>query len=136
MIKRLGSMAIAFLLLMSLTSCSIVDTNNRFVGGNLLDDDMMSEIREEIFGSDLNNGENSETEEANTGDNEASESEEKEDMGDTSTVYWTKSGKVWHISKDCGSLKRATEIISGSVEEAKNEGKERACSRCDKTDES
>lgn len=46
---------------------------------------------------------------------------------DTSTVYWTKSGKVWHLSRGCPSLANSDDVSSGSIAES---GKERACKRC------
>lgn len=46
------------------------------------------------------------------------------------TVYWVKSGSTWHTNRNCHSLKKSSEIISGSVEEAKAAGKERKCKVC------
>ena len=46
------------------------------------------------------------------------------------TVYWVKSGKVWHTTKDCPSLSRSKSILSGSVDDAMAAGKERVCKRC------
>lgn len=46
------------------------------------------------------------------------------------TVYWVKSGKVWHTTKDCPSLSRSKSILSGSVDDAMAVGKERVCKRC------
>jgi len=47
-------------------------------------------------------------------------------------VYWLKSGSVWHVSKMCSSLSKASEneIINGSEEDAKSSGKERVCKKC------
>lgn len=45
-------------------------------------------------------------------------------------VYWTEGGSVWHIKKDCSSLSRSKNIISGSESEAISAGKERVCKRC------
>lgn len=49
---------------------------------------------------------------------------------DGHTVYWVKSGKVWHTTKDCPSLSRSKSILSGSVDDAMAAGKERVCKRC------
>jgi hypothetical protein len=43
------------------------------------------------------------------------------------TVYWVRSGTVWHTTQNCSSLQRSTEIFSGTIAES---GKERVCSRC------
>lgn len=47
------------------------------------------------------------------------------------TVYWVKNGKVWHTSKNCSSLSRSKDIISGTTDQALNNGKERACKKCE-----
>lgn len=44
--------------------------------------------------------------------------------------YWTAGGEVWHKSADCRYLKKSKEILSGTVSDAKDAGKERACSGC------
>ena len=46
------------------------------------------------------------------------------------TVYWVKNGEVWHISEKCPSLSRSKSILSGTVTEAKENGKTRVCKRC------
>lgn len=46
------------------------------------------------------------------------------------TVYWVKTGEVWHTRIDCSSLSRSKDIISGSVEAALQNNKTRACRRC------
>ncbi len=45
-------------------------------------------------------------------------------------VYWTESGTVYHLSKTCGTLRRSASILQGSVEEALEAKKERACKTC------
>ena len=50
----------------------------------------------------------------------------------TDTVYWVKNGGVWHLRRDCSSLSRSKEILSGTVDEAIAAGKERVCKRCGK----
>lgn len=54
-----------------------------------------------------------------------------DESGET-VLYWTSSGKVWHISDECSSLKRSTNINFGNMEEAEAAGKQRACSVCAK----
>lgn len=46
---------------------------------------------------------------------------------DTETVYWVKSGEVWHVDKNCSTLSRSTNIQSGTIEES---GKSRVCTVC------
>lgn len=49
---------------------------------------------------------------------------------DGMTVYYTESGKVWHINADCPSLSRSENVIVGTVDLAKEAGKERVCKKC------
>ena len=44
-----------------------------------------------------------------------------------STVYWTPSGSVYHLSSDCSALSRSKTVYSGSISES---GKSRACKVC------
>ena len=48
------------------------------------------------------------------------------------TVYWTEGGSVYHRDRDCYHLKRAKNVVSGSVKNAWKHGKERVCSACGK----
>lgn len=66
---------------------------------------------------------------------EAAESEKYPPTTDESgaaVLFWTSNGKVWHASAECSSLKRSTNINSGTIEEAEAAGKQRACSVCAK----
>ena len=45
-------------------------------------------------------------------------------------VYWTEGGTVYHYDRACYHLKRAENVISGSVKHAHKEGKDRACATC------
>ena len=54
------------------------------------------------------------------------------DENGAEVLFWTGSGKVWHISRECPSLKRSTNIKSGNKAAAEAEGKERVCSVCGK----
>ena len=138
MIKRWSALAVAFLLMTSLSSCSFFDTDNRFVGGELLDDDMMSEIKEEIFGSEIESSSDSDIEESSVNDDEDYETLDSEENNESydGLVYWTKSGSVWHTYEDCGSLKNSNNVFSGSVDEAIESGKNKLCSRCEDRDKS
>ncbi|MDD6212383.1 MAG: hypothetical protein PUB22_04475 [Clostridiales bacterium] len=46
------------------------------------------------------------------------------------TVYWVAGGEVYHSTKGCRSLSRSRNIYSGSVSEAKSQGKTRPCKNC------
>jgi hypothetical protein len=52
----------------------------------------------------------------------------KRPQGDT--VWWTPNGEVYHTHRDCVSLKRSSEILSGTIEEALSHGKSRLCNIC------
>lgn len=43
------------------------------------------------------------------------------------TVYWVKSGEVYHVSENCPTLSRSKNIYSGTVSQS---GKSRACKVC------
>lgn len=45
----------------------------------------------------------------------------------TSTVYWTPGGSVYHTSRNCSTLSRSRTVYSGSRSES---GKSRACKVC------
>lgn len=142
---------VAVCVLTSFFGCSFDESKNHLSGGQLLDDEKMSEIKNEIL-SDLS----SEIETTGTGDTNADDTSVEEGSasvdGETSnadnsngssndngnkdessnTVYWTKSGSVWHTTSECRYLSKSTNILSGSIEEAKEAGKAKACSGCGK----
>ena len=45
-------------------------------------------------------------------------------------VYWSDGGSVYHYASDCRHLKDAKSIHAGSIREAQENGKEKACSAC------
>lgn len=53
-------------------------------------------------------------------------------LTDTTTVYWTPAGAVYHISANCYELKRSSDIESGTIEQARGAGKSRVCRVCGK----
>ncbi len=60
------------------------------------------------------------------------------DAGDTypkGTVHWTQGGSVYHTDAGCYHLKRADEVLHGTVGEAEAAGKEKLCATCEKSDE-
>lgn len=46
------------------------------------------------------------------------------------TAYWTAGGGSYHFSQNCTSLKRSKNIISGTLQEALDEGKTDPCNLC------
>lgn len=140
------ALTIAFIILF-LTSCSLFIPSERFDGGKLLDSDEMSRIKSEVFATDTETEEQAtesksvcETEERSTEREVCSDENlskaESETIGNlTKTVFWTESGTVWHLFKNCGYLKESKNILSGSVKEALEEGKEKVCTNCSKRQE-
>ena len=45
-------------------------------------------------------------------------------------VYWSDGGSVYHYASDCRHLKDAKSVHAGSIREAQENGKEKACSAC------
>lgn len=45
-------------------------------------------------------------------------------------VFWIDGGTVWHVSRQCASVKKATVVHEGRREDALAAGKERPCSIC------
>lgn len=44
-----------------------------------------------------------------------------------SVVYWTESGEVYHLYKDCQHIRDSIEVFSGTPDSS---GKERCCKTC------
>ena len=193
-IFRFASFLLALIVI--LCACGNMASMNNFYGGELLDDEKMSEIRSAIFPAETDEKNDNSTEANSTSektkpvetekatdeytaitdketvgeteditecvsDEETHNSEGVEEMTeavneekttevmsdgekteavsdateektDPDVVYWTENGKVWHVKRDCGHIKKSKVIISGSVEDAIAAEKERACSTCGK----
>lgn len=71
-----------------------------------------------------NKADSSDSENARSLENDASDSREERNEV---TVYWVPSGKVYHYSENCSTLKRSKTIYSGTISES---GKSRACKVC------
>ena len=69
------------------------------------------------------------TSEPETTEPETTEPETTE--ADDGTVYWIENGSVWHNDVNCQHIK-GKEVISGSVEDAIEAGKQRLCRSCEK----
>lgn len=117
--------------------------HSTFEGGEILDDEKLSEIRSKVYGSDA-----TETEETtdiiaqdskpiqnetdiNSYQSSSFETESSDSSDEQNIVYWTESGEVWHLKNDCRYLKNK-KIMSGTLDDAKEAGKDRLCSACSK----
>jgi hypothetical protein len=136
---------------MMTSSCAMFLTDHgTFDGGEILDDDKMSEIRSKVFGSDLTEAEEITADEStvsrpadkvesetSAGKNETAPYTDSQNPATTevptenagTVVYWTQNGEVWHLKQDCRYLKNKT-VLSGSPEDAITSGKKRVCSGC------
>ena len=146
--KRLIAVIIAVLVMTMITACT--DSENRFDGGELLDEEKLSEIRSSVFYEEkaeistetpINETEfesetetESESETETEAETEASTErpiESELQTEDEETVYWTENGSVWHNSEGCRYIKNSN-VICGTVDDAIEAGMERACSACGK----
>ncbi len=111
------------------------ESKYHLLGGELLDEERMSEIKNEVL-SGITFETEATTEYATDNEYESGEfvsnEQDTDEIDAEQIVYWTKSGKVWHISRDCRYIKNSTEILCGTVTEAKEAGKEKICSGCEK----
>ena len=91
-----------------LSSCAYFGEPDRISGGEKLDEELLSEIREEIFGSDKefadSENEKQEDDESEvyenidaTIDNSEDKIESEEDL--SRVVFWSNGGSVWHTDK-------------------------------------
>ena len=103
--KIVKILAFGFVVVCYLVSCSnnINSTRNT---GILANDEVVSSIKQEI------------------------EDRENSLLAVDGDVFWTPSGTNWHESYKCSYLSNSKTIYHGTVEEAKLEGKEKACERC------
>ena len=93
-----------------LTACTPTDD---FEAGRPVDREELASLSAELF-------------------TEGDESTAADGFSTRETVYWTEGGSVYHRDPDCYHLKRAENVVSGSVKNAWKHGKERACSACGK----
>ena len=144
----------------SLCSCDLDESRNNFRGGELLDAERMSEIKNEVLGTEALTGSNETTADKSTEsttdndtDNETAANAEESSNGtqkdtegternETETsknadgtaifVYWLKGGTRWHLSADCYHI-RNKEVISGTEEDAIEAGMKSVCSSCSRS---
>ena len=112
----------------SLCSCSVFTYDKaRFEGGEALDEELLSKIE-----NDLHNGDHTSEESPIDPPHNSTEESGQETHEDSSIVYWTSSGTVWHTKRDCSHIRNSQNVISGTVEEAISSGKKQLCSSCQK----
>ena len=151
------------------SSCNFDNSTNNLKGGELLNDEKISQIKSEILSEQHVTTENEtddKTESLSDEKNESTVAESEEEISadhgegtedqsdllentetsDTSTeneiydesgvVYWLDGGSVWHLYRDCRHIKNTKkEILSGSIDDAKEMGAENVCKTCDKKSE-
>ncbi len=129
-LKILLSVVLLVFLSVSFICCDFDESRNNLSGGVLLDDEKLSEIKNEILsGEPLETVSEGVTDEETAQPTESAPSTEKHTESDD-IVYWTESGSVWHKSTSCSHLKNSKNILSGSVSDAEESGKTKPCSRC------
>ncbi|MBE6605350.1 MAG: hypothetical protein E7639_06595 [Ruminococcaceae bacterium] len=55
---------------------------------------------------------------------------EQENIPSDGTVFWLDGGKVYHIRSTCYHIAKKADVRTGTLAEATELGKERACSAC------
>lgn len=152
-IKKIIILAVTIAICCSMCSCSLfIFDQAHFRGGLPLDDQLLSDIYNEIFTDIESSNDNQNKEESNIEINssienydtdtpihydeiitdseeneETTKAEENEDV-----VYWIESGSVWHLKSNCRYIANKDNIISGSEEAAIAAGMKRVCSTCQK----
>lgn len=96
---------ICFIIVLLLSACAIDNDDLRYTGV-LANDEVVSSIKQEMA------------------------DKENSLLANKNDVFWTESGKLWHKSCECSYLANSKTILHGTIEEAKFEGKEKACERC------
>ena len=100
--KIVNLIILSIILCLILPSCNTEADDSRYTGIRA-DESIVSSIRQDI--------------------------QDKEDslLANDGDVFWTESGKLWHNSYKCSYLANSKTIIHGTIDEAKFEGKDKAC---------
>lgn len=154
-IKVILAVLSAFLILL-LCACDLDESSGNLQGGDLLDAGRISEIKDEVLATEETTAAETTSDENDDGeshsDEKANDTEQTENTEGTETqsnastdtdstgfdenvgdeVYWTESGGVWHLYRDCGHLKNSQNVLSGTVADAEEAGKDHVCSSCNK----
>ena len=123
-IRLILSVTSLIILAFSMSACDFDESKHNFSGGELVDNERISAIKNEIP--------------TETASKDGFESESKEidfsileaypDSGEI--IYWTKSGEVWHKYASCTHINDDTELFAGKVTDAVKAGKTHPCTRC------
>ena len=113
-----------FILILLMSGCNFDETARNLSGGELVDNERISAIKNEILSEDAE----IDSAESKGEDIYSSILEAYPDSGEI--VYWTKSGEVWHKSASCTHIKDNAELFAGTVTAAVEEGKTHPCTRC------
>ena len=116
-----------------MAACDFDESKNNFQGGELLDKEVMESIKNSLNSSDTTDAV---TTEKSTDVSTEQESEREtgsctDSEDDEELVYWLQSGSYWHSDPNCRYIK-GKEVVSGTVNEAIEQGKKRLCKSCDK----
>lgn len=105
-------------------ACGFDESKRNLSGGELIDNERLSAIKNEILSEDTEgNGTESTGKEI-----DSSILEVYPDSGEI--IYWTDSGAVWHKTASCTHIKDNAELFAGTVTAAVEAGKTRPCARC------
>ena len=143
-IKKISIVIVALIIAASICSCGFDESERKITGGELLNDERLSEIKDKILSTESDSDQEI-ISEPSIEDKEKPNQSENDDSGETDTnsvteessmeggfeVYWLEGGSVWHISPKCRYLENK-EYLSGSEDEAKEAGKSKICSSCGK----
>ncbi len=125
---KILSVTFILLLTMSMLCCEFDESRNHLSGGQLLDDEKMSQIRNEVLSGELSETDSDEiTSEKDIAQDETDENNDNSD----SIVFWTEGGSVWHISPTCSHIKNSSKkIFAGTTNDAVKAGKTKQCASC------
>ena len=145
--KNTITIFIALIIALSICSCGFDESESKIRGGELLNGEKLSEIKDKILStesdpeqemisdtSDYDEEKSSQFESEDSCETDINSVTEKQDEFSSEInheVYWLEGGSVWHASPKCRYLEN-TEYISGTVDEAKEAGKSKVCSSCGK----
>ena len=116
-------------------TAALTENKEEFESNLSQTEEIITESESEGDNDKSNNESDESPDESNIETESETESETETETKIMETVYWTKGGEVWHLFKDCGYLKNSKSILSGSVEEAIENGKEKVCTSCSKRQE-
>ena len=118
------SLILSILIISAMCACNFDESKRNLSGGELVDNERISAIKNEILSGDTE----TDSAESKVEEIDSSILEAYPDSGEI--VYWTESGEVWHKSTSCTHIKEDSELYAGTVTAAVEAGKSRPCGRC------